>query len=245
MHRLIDSLPHLRNHPPTRRNVSYYSHTVLMTFLKKVDMEKLSQRRRQLLLYLGLGVAGAGAATALGAVSKRVSSGASITTPDPIPAKNTNVEAASNDSTLAASRGLPEFQGIRQWLNSAPLTTGDLKGSVVLVQFWTFACINCQRTLPYIVQWHQQYAAKGLKVIGIHTPEFAFERDLHNVKQALQKHRITYPVPIDNEFKTWQAYSNEYWPHLFLADRQGLVRYDHIGEGAYDTTEQTIRKLLG
>lgn len=207
-------------------------------------MEK-SQSRRQLLRYLGLGVAGAGAATALGVISRRSSQESSTATSDPLSANSTNAEAASNNSALAASKGLPEFQGISQWLNSAPLAVGDLKGSVVLVQFWTFACINCQRTLPSIVQWHQQYAAQGLKVIGIHTPEFAFERDLNNVKQALQKHKITYPVPIDNEFKTWQAYSNEYWPHLFLADRQGLVRYDHIGEGAYDTTEQTIRKLLG
>jgi thiol-disulfide isomerase/thioredoxin len=208
-------------------------------------MEKLSHRRRQLLRYLGLGVAGAGAAAAFGVVSRQSNSGSSIATSDPFPTNSTNIPTASSDSALAASKGLPEFQGISQWLNSAPLTVGDLKGSVVLVQFWTFACINCQRTLPYIVQWHQRYAAQGLKVIGIHTPEFAFERDLNNVKQALQKHQITYPVPIDNEFKTWRAYSNEYWPHLFLADRQGLVRYDHIGEGAYDTTEQTIRKLLG
>ena len=208
-------------------------------------MEKHSQRRRQLLRYLGLGITGAGTAAALGVLSRQSGLESSIATSDPFPAKSTNIGTTSHDSALAANRGLPEFQGISQWLNSAPLTVGALKGNVVLVQFWTFACINCQRTLPYIVQWHQQYAAKGLKVIGIHTPEFAFERDLNNVKQALQKHQITYPVPIDNEFKTWKAYSNEYWPHLFLADRQGLVRYDHIGEGAYDTTEQTIRKLLG
>lgn len=223
-------------------------HTLFIHFshhrFEGVAMEK-SQRRRQLLRYLGLGVAGAGAATALGVISRRSSQESPIATSDPLPANSSNAEVASNDSALAANRGLPDFQGISQWLNSAPLTVGDLKGSVVLVQFWTFACINCQRTLPSIVQWHQQYAAKGLKVVGIHTPEFAFERDLNNVKQALQKHKITYPVPIDNEFKTWRAYSNEYWPHLFLADRQGLIRYDHIGEGAYDTTEQTIRKLLG
>lgn len=121
----------------------------------------------------------------------------------------------------------------------------DLQGSVVLIQFWTFACINCQRTLPFIVNWHQQYAAQGLKVIGIHTPEFAYERDLGNIQQAIQKHHITYPVPIDNDYKMWNVYHNEYWPHLFLADRQGIIRYDHIGEGAYDTTEQTIRSLLG
>ncbi|MBW4692427.1 MAG: thioredoxin family protein [Lyngbya sp. HA4199-MV5] len=212
---------------------------------------ELSRRRRQLLLYLGLGVAGAGAATALGVAAKRSISDTAIAPSDaasnrsPLEAASGEAAASGDSAVAASSKGLPEFQGISQWLNSAPLTVGDLKGSVVLVQFWTFACINCQRTLPYIVQWHQRYADKGLKVIGIHTPEFAFERDLNNVKQALQKHNITYPVPIDNEFKTWRAYSNEYWPHLFLADRQGLVRYDHIGEGAYDTTEQTIRKLLG
>ncbi|MBW4470235.1 MAG: thioredoxin family protein [Stenomitos rutilans HA7619-LM2] len=209
-------------------------------------MENLSRRRRQLLSYLGLGVAGAGVATALGVISRRAVPETTIAPSSSSSSSSTPAEvASSNSSLIASSRGLPDFQGISQWLNSAPLAVSDLKGSVVLVQFWTFACINCQRTLPYIVQWHQRYSDKGLKVIGIHTPEFAFERDLNNVKQALQKHNITYPVPIDNEFKTWRAYNNEYWPHLFLADRQGLLRYDHIGEGAYDTTEQTIRKLLG
>jgi thiol-disulfide isomerase/thioredoxin len=141
-------------------------------------------------------------------------------------------------------RTLPEFQGISEWLNGSPLTVADLDGSVVLIQFWTFACINCQRTLPYIVQWHQQYAAQGLKVVGIHTPEFAFEREPRNVQKALQQYQITYPVPLDNDFKTWKAYDNGYWPQLYLADRQGTVRYDHIGEGAYDETEKTIRQLL-
>lgn len=140
---------------------------------------------------------------------------------------------------------LPEFQGISEWLNSAPLSIPGLKGSVVLVQFWTFACINCQRTLPYITQWHRQYQAQGLKVIGIHTPEFGFERETSNVKKALRQNKITYPVAIDNNYKTWQAYENKYWPHLYLADRQGVLRYDHIGEGAYPETEQKIRQLLG
>ena len=145
---------------------------------------------------------------------------------------------------VASDKSLPEFQGISTWLNSSPLTTADLKGNVVLVQFWTFSCINCQRTLPYIVQWHQKYADQGLKVIGIHTPEFAFERETNNIQKALQEHQITYAVPVDNEYKTWKAYENNFWPHLFLADRQGILRYDHIGEGAYDQTEQTIRQLL-
>lgn len=193
-------------------------------------MNKLSQRRRQLLLF-GLGIVGTGATAALGLSSKGKQLDAT--------------QEASTEVAVSPAGMLPELQGISQWLNSAPLAIADLKGSVVLVQFWTFACINCQRTLPYITQWHRQYAAQGLKVIGIHTPEFAFERDTNNIKRALRQHKITYPVPVDNEFKTWKAYNNQYWPHLFLADRQGLLRYDHIGEGAYDKTEQTIRQLLG
>ncbi|MEH2348596.1 MAG: thioredoxin family protein [Nostoc sp.] len=195
--------------------------------------------RRQLLFYIGLGVVGIGAATTLSNFRK-------VNAPSISPATSNNLQ---DSETLAVKnpvgKSLPEFQGISQWLNSTPLTIADLKGSVVLIQFWTFACINCQRTLPYITKWHRQYESQGLKVIGIHTPEFAFERDPNNIKKALQKHKITYPVPVDNEYKTWNAYENQYWPHLFLADRQGLLQYDHIGEGAYEKTEQTIRQLLG
>jgi thiol-disulfide isomerase/thioredoxin len=191
--------------------------------------------RRQLLLYSGLGVLGATTAFGLGT---RKTNPTAIAPSTVMPATPQTIVSAATKNTL------PDFQGIQQWLNSNPLSVGDLKGSVVLIQFWTFACINCQRTLPYVTKWHRQYAAQGLKVIGIHTPEFAYERQIDNIKRALQQHQITYPVPIDNEFKTWKAYNNEYWPHLFLADRRGFMRYDHIGEGAYDTTEQTIRQLL-
>lgn len=199
-------------------------------------MDKVSRQRRQL-LYLGLGVLGAGGAAALERGTRKTSPAT--------PLLSTSVATQTNTSILSATgKVLPDFQGIQQWLNSEPLTIANLKGNVVLIQFWTFACINCQRTLPRITQWHRQYAAQGLKVIGIHTPEFAFERDPNNIKRALQQHQITYPVPIDNDYKTWKAYSNEYWPHLFLADRRGLMRYDRVGEGAYDTTEQTIQQLL-
>ncbi len=199
-------------------------------------MNKIS--RRQLLLYSGLGVLGATAAVGLG--TRKTNPTATIA---PLPV--TSPATLKPQTVVAATENkLPDFQGIQQWLNSNPLTIADLKGSVVLIQFWTFACINCQRTLPYITKWHRQYAAQGLKVVGIHTPEFGYERQVDNVKRALQQHQITYPVPIDNEFKTWKAYNNEYWPHLFLADRRGVMRYDHIGEGAYETTEQTIRQLL-
>ena len=201
-------------------------------------MAHLLQRRR-LLSYAGLGAVGIGAAAIAGQWHDR-----SIASKQPTVSSNPTTSVDSVAAAPSGSKQLPAFQGMAQWLNSAPLTTDDLKGSVVLIQFWTFACINCQRTLPYITRWHGQYAAQGLKVIGIHTPEFAFERDVNNVKRALQQHGITYPVPIDNEFKTWNAYANEYWPHLFLADRQSNIRYDHIGEGAYDTTERTIQQLL-
>lgn len=204
-------------------------------------MNNLFRQRRQLLLYLGLGVVSAGAAAAFRFDDRKAIPATSIapTTPASDAMPNSETATLPRDAKV-----LPAFEGINQWLNSAPLSIADLKGSVVLVQFWTFACINCQRTLPYVTRWHRQYGAQGLKVIGIHTPEFAFERDVNNIKRALQQHRITYPVPIDNDYKTWNAYRNEYWPHLFLADRRGLIRYNHIGEGAYDTTEQTILQLL-
>jgi thiol-disulfide isomerase/thioredoxin len=196
--------------------------------------------RRQLLLYFGLGVVGVGATTIAFPSLRKINS---------ISPSSINSNNSQNSEVVAvnppAGKSLPDFQGINYWLNSHPLAIANLKGNVVLVQFWTFACINCQRTLPYITKWHQQYAAQGLKVIGIHTPEFAFERDVNNIKRALQQHKITYPVAVDNEYKTWNAYDNKYWPHLFLADRQGQIKYDHVGEGAYEKTEQTIRQLLG
>lgn len=198
-------------------------------------------KRRQLLLF-GAGVVGAGA---IATITQRNG----VKMPEPARALDSSrSEPAKVPAPIASTPGgmmLPEFQGIGQWLNSDPLTVASLKGNVVLIQFWTFACINCQRTLPYLTRWHRDYGDRGLKVIGIHTPEFPFERDINNIKAALSKHQITYPVPVDQEFKTWKAYQNEYWPHLFLADRQGIIRYDRIGEGAYDTTEQTIRQLLG
>jgi thiol-disulfide isomerase/thioredoxin len=200
-------------------------------------MNKTFLRRRQMLTYLGLGVATAATPSLLSSCNDRSA------LPGASAEKSLDPQAIA--ATSSGGTPLPEFQGISQWLNSPPLTRESLKGSVALIQIWTFACINCQRTLPYITRWNRQYAAKGLKVVGVHTPEFPFERDINNVKDALKKDGITYPIAIDNEFKTWNAYNNKFWPHLFLADRQGIIRYDHAGEGSYDTTEQTIRRLLG
>jgi thiol-disulfide isomerase/thioredoxin len=199
-----------------------------------------SFRRRKFLTYLGLGTVGLG--VAITAQQRKHLPQSTNPNLDNQEWNRTKVNVRAQDGKTTP---LPEFAGISTWLNSPPLTTANLQGKVVLVQIWTFACINCQRTLPYVTRWHQDYADRGLQIIGIHTPEFAFERDLDNVKQALVEHGIKYPVAIDNNHKMWQVYNNEYWPHLFLANRQGLIQYDHIGEGAYAETEQKIRELLG
>jgi thiol-disulfide isomerase/thioredoxin len=117
-------------------------------------------------------------------------------------------------------------------------------GNIVLVDFWTYSCINCQRTLPYLNAWHKAYGNKGLTIIGMHTPEFDFEKELENVQKAVAKFGITYPVVLDNDFSTWQSYGNQYWPRKYLIDTDGFIVYDHIGEGGYADTEKEIRKLL-
>ncbi len=139
----------------------------------------------------------------------------------------------------------PEFQDVAQWLNSDPLTIAQLSGKVVLVDFWTYSCINCVRTLPYITYWDQQYRDKGLVIIGVHAPEFEFEKNTDNVKAALVKHSIHYPVALDNKLGTWSSFKNKYWPAHYLIDRNGQVVYTHYGEGHYSETENNIRFLLG
>ncbi len=138
----------------------------------------------------------------------------------------------------------PELTGIDHWLNSQPLTLASLRGKVVLIDFWTYSCINCIRTLPYVESWYQKYEADGFVVIGVHTPEFAFEHDTANVQSAIQRFGITYPVAQDNEFATWNAYSNVYWPADYLIDANGNLRHVHYGEGGYIQTEDEIRALL-
>lgn len=138
----------------------------------------------------------------------------------------------------------PEFRGISEWINSDPLTLAQLKGKVVLVDFWTYSCINCQRTQPYLNAWHDKYADDGLVIVGMHAPEFAFEKVPENVQRAVKDATIKYPVALDNDFSTWQAYQNRFWPAKYLIDKDGLVRYTHFGEGEYKETEQIIQKLL-
>jgi thiol-disulfide isomerase/thioredoxin len=138
----------------------------------------------------------------------------------------------------------PEFAGIDHWIYTQPLTMQQLRGKVVLVEFWTYECINCIRTMPHVKEWHAKYAKDGLVVVGVHTPEYGHERILDNVQAAVKRFGITYPVAQDNAYKTWNAYGNRYWPALYLVDKQGRVTYAHFGEGAYMQTEAHIQALL-
>jgi cytochrome c biogenesis protein CcdA/thiol-disulfide isomerase/thioredoxin len=138
----------------------------------------------------------------------------------------------------------PELHDISAWINSKPLTLESLRGKVVLVDFWTYSCINCLRTLPYLESWDKRYRSKGLVIVGVHTPEFGFEHDLGNVRGAVHKLRVRYPVVLDNDYGTWKAYANNYWPAHYLIDQEGNVREVHIGEGDYAQTEHHIRQLL-
>ena len=138
----------------------------------------------------------------------------------------------------------PDFQGISAWVNSRPLDLRELRGKIVLVDFWTYSCINCLRTLPYLEKWDALYRAKGLVIVGVHTPEFSFEHDLGNVRAAIKRLGVRYPVALDNDYGTWKAYGNNYWPADYLVDQAGHVRELHIGEGGYGETEQHIRLLL-
>jgi thiol-disulfide isomerase/thioredoxin len=138
----------------------------------------------------------------------------------------------------------PELTKISGFINSEPITLADLRGKVVLVDFWTYSCINCIRTIPYLNAWHEKYADNGLVIVGVHTPEFEFEKDYNNVRTAVEKFDISYPIAQDNEKETWKAYENRYWPRKYLIDPEGYIRYDHIGEGAYPETEKVIQSLL-
>jgi thiol-disulfide isomerase/thioredoxin len=141
-------------------------------------------------------------------------------------------------------RKAPEFMGITSYINSNQTKLSDLKGKVVLVDFWTYSCINCIRTLPYLVDWNQKYSDKGLVIVGVHSPEFEFEKNIDNVKQAVARFGIKYPVLLDNDHETWNAFQNSYWPRKYLVDSDGYIRYDHIGEGGYAETENAIKRLL-
>jgi cytochrome c biogenesis protein CcdA/thiol-disulfide isomerase/thioredoxin len=147
-------------------------------------------------------------------------------------------------AALPVEGRLHELSGATAWLNSPPLSSEALRGKVVLINFWTFACINCQRAIPYVRAWAEKYKDQGLVVIGVHAPEFAFERKVDNVKRAVTDLGLHYPIAIDNDFAIWRSFSNQYWPANYFIDAQGRIRFHHFGEGEYERSEQVIRQLL-
>lgn len=138
----------------------------------------------------------------------------------------------------------PEFAGIAGWLNSEPLTLRKLRGRVVLIDFWAYSCVNCVRTFPALRQLYARYKPFGLEIVGVHAPEFDFEKDAANVRDAIRRNNLTWPVALDNDMETWTAYDNHYWPHVYLIDARGSIRFDHIGEGGDDLIQTRLRGLL-
>lgn len=146
--------------------------------------------------------------------------------------------------SLFSEGEFPSLDGATTWLNSPPLTPAGLRGKVVLVQFWTYTCINWRRTLPYVRAWAQKYKDRGLVVIGVHTPEFSFEKNLDNIRREAKDMMVDYPIAVDSDYGVWNAFNNQYWPALYLVDAQGRIRYHHFGEGEYEQTEMVLHRLL-
>ena len=149
-----------------------------------------------------------------------------------------------DQADLRVEGHLPSLADAAGWLNSPPLTPADLRGKVVLVDFWTYTCINWLRTLGFVRAWAEKYEAQGLVVVGVHTPEFPFEREADNVRRAAKEMRVEYPIALDPDYKVWDAFANHYWPAVYIADAEGRIRYHHFGEGSYEETEQVIQGLL-
>jgi thiol-disulfide isomerase/thioredoxin len=140
---------------------------------------------------------------------------------------------------------MPSLDGATEWLNSPPLSPAGLRGRVVLVDFWTYTCINWLRTLPYVRAWAEKYGEHGLVVLGVHTPEFRFEHDVDNIRWNVDERGIEYPVAVDSDYRVWRAFANNYWPALYFVDKEGAIRHHHFGEGRYDESERVIQQLLG
>ncbi|WP_068470882.1 cytochrome c biogenesis protein DipZ [Candidatus Protochlamydia phocaeensis] len=153
-------------------------------------------------------------------------------------------QQAEKGEVLPIISKAPPIVGIADWINSPPLTLKDLRGKVVLIDFWTYSCINCIRTFPYLKRWYERYKDQNFVIIGVHTPEFEFEKNLSNVKKAVERFQIVYPVALDNQYATWESYHNAYWPAHYLIDQEGMIREVHFGEGGYTETENAIRSLL-
>lgn len=162
-----------------------------------------------------------------------------------LPPMTSDAAAASLfGSTGMAGKPAPAFTGIDNWINSPPLKIDELRGKVVLVDFWTYTCINCLNQLPYVKAWHEKYKDQGLVVVGVHSPEYDEERSTAGLKDAIARLGIRHAVAQDNDFKTWKSYNNRYWPAIYLIDKQGKIVYSHFGEGQYQQTEAQIQALL-
>jgi len=185
-------------------------------------------------IFLGVGIA-----LAIGVISVLFSS---------LDSEVDSVESSLQQNSIidkSKFKKAPDIVGIAHYLNTTPeQLKEEMKGKVILYDIWTYSCINCIRTLPYITAWNEKYSDEGLLIIGIHSPEFEFEKDKRNVEAAIQKYGITYPVVMDNDWETWKAFENRYWPRKYVADHEGYIRYDHIGEGNYQETEKIIQQLL-
>ena len=160
------------------------------------------------------------------------------------PAQVPSLHGMPNPPRVSVKTELPSFDGATAWLNSPPLTGAALRGKVVLIDFWTYSCINWIRTHPYVRAWAEKYKNNGLVVIGVHTPEFEFEKDIDKVRRAASVMKVDYPIAIDNDYAIWRAFNNNYWPALYFIDAQGRMRHHHFGEGAYDRSERMIQQLL-
>ncbi|HUO22490.1 MAG TPA: cytochrome c biogenesis protein CcdA [Caulobacteraceae bacterium] len=191
----------------------------------------------------GSAQAGSGAAMAGPAMTGGAMTGPSMTGPS-MTGPSMTARSGAPASGLPVLGPMPPLAGATLWINSPPLAREQLKGKVVLVDFWTYSCINCLRSLPYVKSWAQRYAAQGLVVVGVHTPEFAFEKQPDNVKKAVHDFGVTYPVAMDNDYAIWRAFGNDSWPAHYFIDAKGQIRFVHLGEGAYDQSEQVIRALL-
>ena len=151
---------------------------------------------------------------------------------------------ATAKSVLPDLGAAPELRGITDWINTPPLTLKGLLGTVMLVHFWTFDCINCQNVQPYVKAWYAKYKAQGFTIIGVHTPELDIEKDIANVRDAVARAGVAFPVAFDPSYATWNAYGNQYWPAFYFVDKRGRVRHAHFGEGEYERSEQVIRELI-
>jgi cytochrome c biogenesis protein CcdA/thiol-disulfide isomerase/thioredoxin len=212
--------------------------------LTRLSLESTNRFEQALLDKLGADIQPAGGAMTAGAMTGGAMTGGGAMTASGAMTGSNAMTGGARPTGLPVEGQLPPFNGATAWLNSAPLTPDSLRGKVVLIDFWTYSCINCLRALPYINAWYDKYKDYGLVIVGVHSPEFAFEKNQGNVARAVDELGISYPVVLDNDYAIWKAFNNQYWPAHYFADATGSIRAHHFGEGSYEESEQIIRRLL-